>query len=78
MRQKTATTPKRHSRRRRKSRGPELFLSFMMFVLTFILIVVLIVGCVFGYRFLKGSRIKDTPLETSRGVVPETLAESDE
>jgi hypothetical protein len=50
----------------------------MMFVLTFILIVVLIVGCVFGYRFLKGSRIKDTPLETSRGVVPETLAESDE
>lgn len=76
MRQYESTRKKRQSRRRKGSRRREILGGFMKLMLTFLLILVLIAGGVFGYRYWKGNKTNDAPLETSREVIPETMSEA--
>lgn len=69
---------KRHSHRRRGSRGREILTGFLAFLLALVFILGLTVGGVFGYRYWSGSTALKTPLETSRQVEPETMGNSQE
>ncbi|MEY8353041.1 hypothetical protein AALB39_06725 [Lachnospiraceae bacterium 54-53] len=77
MRPETNIRRIKHSRRRRGSRGREIFMGFLLLLFILALAVMLTAGGVFGYRYWDGSRTSGQPLETSREVVPETMGERD-
>lgn len=64
---------KRHSHRLRRNRRREILMGFLRFMLALILVACLTAGGVFGYRYWEGSKTTDSPLETSREVVTETM-----
>lgn len=76
MRPEISHRRKKHSRRRRGSRGREIFTGFLLLLFLLLLIAGLTAAGVFGYRYWEGSRIPDSPLESSREVVPETMWET--
>ncbi len=73
MSQRDTIQRKSHSRRRRQSRGRDVFGGVILFLVVFILFAGVIAGGVYGYRYWEGNRTSNVPLETSREVVPETM-----
>lgn len=73
MSQRETNHRRGHSRRRRQSRGREVFRGFMLFLFVLILFAGVIAGGVYGYRYWEGNRTSNLPLETSREVIPETM-----
>lgn len=64
---------KRRSRRRKGSRGRELFIGFTSFLLVLVLIAGIAVAGIWGYRYFQGNKTTGIPLESSRPVETETM-----
>lgn len=75
MRERGKSSRRRRSRRRKGSRGREIFMASMALVFMTILAVGAVTGGVCGYRYWQGSRISRLPLEVSREVEAETMGE---
>jgi ABC-type Fe3+ transport system permease subunit len=73
MSQRDTNQRRSHSRRRRQSRGRDVFGGLMIFLFVLILFAGVIAGGVYGYRYWEGNRTSNLPLEASREVVPETM-----